>query len=928
MNSIFFLPFINSILTSSNVLLFSIAIAFVLKLYLIQFLVSKYLSTKRLHYPWLVLLIFLITSLTSNISWIVHLINNHHFHFLQSSTLTFITRFFWIFVPIQDQTLALFVEYLAQRKQSLSLYNKFTVFISVIMAFTWFIVTVFNINNIFDYFILNYFYKIQIYFKLFFLMAPSLFIALRAIKKKDLPPVLSRQLSTFLFFLFVPQLLSELLGIMPKFITDHYPTLLSDDYTMATLSVVFEIGGLYFCVQKLLRMRLVNVNPEAKLRKKFPFLNHIKKVLNRLSCASSYSELAQITQTFFKEVFDIPVQKTKLYVRDLKAKKKKSKKKATTLIIDHIKQINVENLIEEFLDNHPNMIQNYAKQESILFFDEVESNNFYLQHQHENHLFKLLDAIGADFIIPIFDEDLFIAYLVVEHHTRRKGIYTSTQRDEIEIFSGYLNAVVHIVQLKNIDNLLAENRMISTQLYAKTEEINHYKESFKSFLREPEQRKIGIVFYKNQRFIYANQAAKDLLEININKHVGHPITQACKKLATSVAIYKETQSIMVRSDSKEMLVVNAIPQLDARSVILTITHPGIADVVEKHTPLLKNNSDKNYLLHLETTSSGQLINHLIPSNTPTLLDFKISLMKATLSGRALLLDVPEEDLFTTVELIHNLRLQSELHIVNIRQPEVNNRIAKKLFGQHPPQDDDHGLFKLTERQGTIFLKNIHLLSIETQDKIAHYLEFGVYSMLNDKKRFRSSAHVICSCPFNLENLVKKERFSEKLYRQLHTTTLSFPPLISLSNHELRSIVGDFSDELVQENTFKKFLSLNSKEKREFVQKTPTSITQLKHKIREFLVKKSKEKNIYDDIHFHHEYNTKETFLIQAAQLGKQALKDKKLMQMLWEKFGNQSEIALLLNVNRSSVNRRLKDYGLVIPSPPVTQEEPKIEQAQ
>ena len=235
MNSIFFLPFINSILTSSNVLLFSIAIAFVLKLYLIQFLVSKYLSTKRLHYPWLVLLIFLITSLTSNISWIVHLINNHHFHFLQSSTLTFITRFFWIFVPIQDQTLALFVEYLAQRKQSLSLYNKFTVFISVIMAFTWFIVTVFNINNIFDYFILNYFYKIQIYFKLFFLMAPSLFIALRAIKKKDLPPVLSRQLSTFLFFLFVPQLLSELLGIMPKFITDHYPTLLSDDYTMTTL---------------------------------------------------------------------------------------------------------------------------------------------------------------------------------------------------------------------------------------------------------------------------------------------------------------------------------------------------------------------------------------------------------------------------------------------------------------------------------------------------------------------------------------------------------------------------------------------------------------------------------------------------------------------------------------------------------------------
>jgi transcriptional regulator with PAS, ATPase and Fis domain len=859
----------------------------------------------------LVLLTLLIASLSSNVSWIIHLTNNHYLTFLQASTLSFISRFFWIFTPIEDQALALFVEYLAQRKQSLSLYNKCTVLVSFSMTIIWFIVTCFNFNHVFDYFIINYLYKIQVYFKLFFLMGPTLFIALRAIKHKDLPPILGRQLTTFLMFLFVPQLLNELLENMPLFITTYYPPLLTDGYAMATFSVVFEIGGLYFCVQKLLRMRLINVDPETRLRKKFPFLNHIKKVLNRLSYASSYSELAQITQTFFKEVFHIPIQKTKLYVRDLK-KLKKRKKAQGNLQADHIRQLDVENLIEEFLENHPKMIHNYAKQESILFFDEVESNNFYLQHQQENHLYKLLDEIGADFIIPIFDEDLFIAYLVVEHHTRRKGTYISTERDEIEIFAGYLNAVVHIVKLKNIDDLLAENRILSTQLYAKTEEINYYKESFKSFLREPEQRKIGIVFYKNQRFIYANQAAKNLLKININKHIGHPITQACKKLATSVAIYKETQSITIRSDNKEMLIINAIPQLDARSVILTIAHPGIADVVDKNTSLLKNNADKDYLLHLETTSSGQLINHLIPSNTPTLLDFKINLMKATLSGKALLLDVPEEDLFTTVELIHNLRLQSELHIVNIRQPEVNYRIAKKLFGQYPQEDDDHGLLQLTERQGTIFLKNIHLLSLETQEKIAHYLKFGVYSMLGDKKQFRSSAHIICSCPFNMESLVKKEKFSENLYREIQTTTLSFPPLISLSQHELHSIIGDFSDGLVRENTFKKFLSLNSKEKREFVQKTPTSITQLKHKIREFLIKKSKEKNIYDDINFHHEYNTKETFLIQAAQLGKQALKDKKLMQMLWEKFGNQSEIALLLNVNRSSVNRRLKDYSLVI----------------
>jgi DNA-binding protein Fis len=51
-------------------------------------------------------------------------------------------------------------------------------------------------------------------------------------------------------------------------------------------------------------------------------------------------------------------------------------------------------------------------------------------------------------------------------------------------------------------------------------------------------------------------------------------------------------------------------------------------------------------------------------------------------------------------------------------------------------------------------------------------------------------------------------------------------------------------------------------------------------------------------------------LIEAARLGKHALRDPKIMGQLWATFKNQNQIATFLNVNRSSINRRCKEYNL------------------
>ena len=76
-------------------------------------------------------------------------------------------------------------------------------------------------------------------------------------------------------------------------------------------------------------------------------------------------------------------------------------------------------------------------------------------------------------------------------------------------------------------------------------------------------------------------------------------------------------------------------------MILIISYPDIADIITKQLGLLKDPSKWDYLLYLETTKPGQLINQLIPGNGETLLNFKISLLQTALCKKATLLEMAD-----------------------------------------------------------------------------------------------------------------------------------------------------------------------------------------------------------------------------------------------------------------------------------------------
>jgi len=89
-----------------------------------------------------------------------------------------------------------------------------------------------------------------------------------------------------------------------------------------------------------------------------------------------------------------------------------------------------------------------------------------------------------------------------------------------------------------------------------------------------------------------------------------------------------------------------------------------------------------------------------------------------------------------------------------------------------------------------------------------------------------------------------------------------------------------------------------------------SLQELKTRVQHLLVAKSKKNDIYQETQFDPAYDISDPELVEAARLGKHALRDPKIVALLWNKFKSQNQIATFLGVNRSSVSRRCKKYDL------------------
>ncbi|HZW60970.1 MAG TPA: sigma 54-interacting transcriptional regulator [Candidatus Babeliales bacterium] len=881
---------------------------------MLKILVPHGLRSSTTHKPWLFLLGVLIGSMFGDFAWIIKLLHEVNIVSYSYSVFVFFARISWAFLIIQYQSLALFIESLTHKNFILGPIHKALCLISIIFASFFFFeafcdpqFTTAETRNAalalppswsvpLEMRIMRY---VAIYL-LHILVLPGLLATFWRLYTQHLPKILKKQLRILLLYFMCPYVIIEALQasqfIFPLFRFNLYP--------IVAFSTILITCAIVYCIPKVMGLRFLNVESYVQSTYNETFIKDFKNLLEQLSHTNNFQELGQLTQLFFSNIFGISPRKTTLTVRNQMVNKK-----------DHVnaESYGVEATIENFLQVHHDTITGVMGNRRILVHEELEFSNFYEESELRKSVLNFMESINANIFLPIYDKNVIIAYIVVEQSVHKADFFGHIEQDEMLIFARYLGNIINLMQHRNLKTLIYKEKELREELHRKHQEINQYKESIKSFLRESNEKEIGIIFYKNRRFIFGNTAVKKLININLNTHDGHPLTKEIKSLVANVTLYKTPQTSFTTDAQRKKMVLYAVPNLEQNNIIVMVYYPEISDLIARKIALLKDPTKWDYLLYLETTQSGQLVNQLIPGSGETLLNFKIDLLKLALSQKALLLEMPEEDIIPMVEIIHHISLREKLHILNLKKQSHTFDIAIQLFGINPLFDakaaNNTPLLSTLDR-GTLFIKNIEYLDIETQKYLAEFLKYGFYRTYKGEEKSPSNVRIICSTQRNLALLVQQGNFAKDLFDVLNKTSLIMPSLTTLPEPELTKLAEGFTKQALQNNDFSTVLALTDRDKDTLNYNRPVSLHELKSKIKEMLIRKSHSNKIYQETHLNQVIENPDPELIVAAQLGKKALRDQKIMTLLWSKFGNQNKIAQFLGVNRSSINRRCKEYNL------------------
>ena len=886
------------------------------KITLIAIFIKNIFKNTTTTASWGALLTVIICSLIENIAWVSKL-SHQLFNFPNENSKITIICISWISALIMHHALVFFIQ--SFKKIYPSSTNKLISYLFLITSSSFlitflvgFFLSLFQPEPtalyLINYLMGNKILQYMAFYNILMLIPYALFEGILILKTKRMPKILHHQVKACINFFIIPQFIANLWQVYP-FNGNTFHT------EGVTISEIFLLFAIFYFVKTIIGLRFLNLHKHVHDPREFNFIYDFKTILEDLGHVTHINEIKILAQQFFGKAFKIDSQKVTIGIINLYQPKDKHHE----FKINYPYQSIIENFIsQENFTEYTDELGNTAPIK-ILIYDEIHYTNLHEPTDFSHRLLLFLEKINADVFLPMYDQDRIIGYIIINKNAGRKTLYTNIERDEMIVFSTYAAKIINLLQNRNLNELLKERKEIIEELYTKHQEISKYKESVQSFLKINKGNTIGIILYKNKTFSFANEDANKILGVNPNTSKGDTATKILQTMAAKIESYKSPQLQFAKNIYNKRFIISGIPHPDNNSVIFTLYYPELSDVIEELIDHIKDPSNWDYLLYLETTESGRLISTLVPGNGEVLLNFKIELLKVALTKKALLLNIPENDILPMVELIHHISLKENLHILNLQTPITNQETGIALFGinqlfsitssQEPFKEP---LLEKLNKKGTLFIKNIHFLDLESQHNLAHFIRYGFYKILKSERKMFSDVRIICSTNQNLEHLTEQGLFSEALLKELRNTSLTLPTLLTLPTNEIHTLIQEYTEQaLNNENASNKLLSLSDKDREELILQRPISLHDLKESIRNLLLTKSKKIDVYEETTFDPAYNISDPKLAEAARLGKYALKDPMIMSMLWNKFQNQNKIALFLGVNRSSVHRRCKDYNIV-----------------
>jgi DNA-binding protein Fis len=651
----------------------------------------------------------------------------------------------------------------------------------------------------------------------------------------------------------------------------------------------------------------------SRKHEKFNFIYDFKDVLGKLGVVGRVKDVIPVTKNFLTQAFGIPEDKSFLIVRD-------SLNKEKNVLVEPVnkRSLYIEKVFSSNTDN--TNIVSFVNKNKIIIRDEVEFTNFYNKMgdcgENLENVVKFLEKLEADVFLPVFSDSKLVAAIIIDRGARPKRFYTDVERDEMLIYSEYLGSVLYLLTHMNLETVLQKQKELRSEIYKKNKTISLFKKGVFSFFEKGKKHRVGVLTYKNKRFAYCNQVSRDIIPVDLNYDKGLGVTQKMTQLANDVAtFFTPRHSIVTGADGKEF-VVDATPNIEKNNTIITVSGPRMSDFIGKQLILLKDQSKWASLLALKSTSEGDLVNQLLPADTQMIINTKVSFFENATTRKLLLFEMPsKEDAYAFASVVHKINNRKIFEIIKICYGGDDFQIAKRIFGINPifEHEDSIGLLESLNKRGTLFIRNIHLLSMDLQRQFLEFIKTGRYLPLKSDEHKESDVLLLFSTNRNLFDLVQKGLFLKELYLELRKGTMWLPSLVNLSNDEFLALAEGIRQQVVSAKLYQNLLVFNDSDKKRLIESGCVSLHELKSKVQNIVLKKTKRQSLKDVAVIDPASTVSDIDLAAAARLGRHALKDPKTLTLLMKRFKNsQSRIALFLGVNRSTVSRRCSQYNIKI----------------
>ncbi|MCD6581424.1 MAG: sigma 54-interacting transcriptional regulator [Desulfuromusa sp.] len=272
------------------------------------------------------------------------------------------------------------------------------------------------------------------------------------------------------------------------------------------------------------------------------------------------------------------------------------------------------------------------------------------------------------------------------------------------------------------------------------------------------------------------------------------------------------------------------------------------------------------------------------------------------------------------DLIHKNSPRAEQPLIKINCGAIpESLIEAELFGYEKGAftgaltSGKPGHFELADK-GTLFLDEVAELPLPSQVKLLRFLEDGRITRLGDTKSRTVNVRVLAATHQNLEKMIKQGKFRLDLYYRLNVIPIQVPAV--RERHDciiplIRHYIEKFNK---QTGTHKRLTRAALDALTDYPY--PGNVRELMNICERLVVMAETELIDLSDLPLQITSHTPEKqFYINQLTPGtslQQTLDqvEKKLLEKALQQFHNQTEIAAALDVNQSTIARKLKKYGL------------------